>query len=160
MRVIHGHRMRMSGQQLPEYWDREPLRRLKTMSPSARAKFDKQLEIVMAKLPAQVTRLLESTPLWVEDYPPDKILAEEQIEYRDDLAGLYEGIASTEASLEDPPHLNRISIYREGIVAMATDEQGRVRLGELRRQIRITILHEVGHHFGLDEGDLDALGYG
>ncbi len=42
---------------------------------------------------------------------------------------------------------------------MATDRRGRVDEAELRRQIRITILHELGHHHGLTEEDLEELGY-
>ena len=61
-----------------------------------------------------------------------------------------------------------IHIFREGIVNLATeDEEGRA-LGwkaehaeeSIYEEIRITILHEIGHHFGLDEDDLEELGYG
>jgi predicted Zn-dependent protease with MMP-like domain len=43
---------------------------------------------------------------------------------------------------------------------MATNRRGHVDEAELRRQIRITILHELGHHFGMTEDDLRELGYG
>jgi predicted Zn-dependent protease with MMP-like domain len=44
-------------------------------------------------------------------------------------------------------------------MALATDQDGRVNEAELRRQIRITVLHELGHHHGLDEDELERLGY-
>ena len=47
-----------------------------------------------------------------------------------------------------------VTVYREGILAAATGPDGRVRTPELRRQIRITILHELAHHHGLNEEEL------
>jgi predicted Zn-dependent protease with MMP-like domain len=44
-------------------------------------------------------------------------------------------------------------------MAMATNDDGKISRKELRRQIRITVLHEVGHHYGLSEQDLKELGY-
>ncbi|MHC4429586.1 MAG: metallopeptidase family protein, partial [Planctomycetota bacterium] len=60
-----------------------------------------------------------------------------------------------------------IHLFREGIIDHAggwerwTDEDGEPLGGEeaVIREIRITLLHEIGHHFGLDEDDLEALGY-
>jgi predicted Zn-dependent protease with MMP-like domain len=52
---------------------------------------------------------------------------------------------------------DRISLFREPIMHVAQRQPGG-REG-LRAQIRITLLHEIGHHFGLDEGDLAKLGY-
>jgi predicted Zn-dependent protease with MMP-like domain len=63
----------------------------------------------------------------------------------------------TERSVEDPPDLPGIHIFRRGIIGLAADIGG---ADELERQVRITLLHELGHHFGLDEDDLEDLGYG
>jgi predicted Zn-dependent protease with MMP-like domain len=52
-----------------------------------------------------------------------------------------------------------IYIYRQGILALATDHQGKIDDLELRRQIRITVLHELGHHHGIGEKELRTLGY-
>ena len=51
-----------------------------------------------------------------------------------------------------------ITIYRLGILRSATDENGHVSEETLRAQIRVTILHELGHHFGLDEKELRVYG--
>ena len=53
-----------------------------------------------------------------------------------------------------------VTIYREGILTMAQDRRGRIRIDRLREEIRITILHELAHFHGLDEDDLRELGYG
>jgi predicted Zn-dependent protease with MMP-like domain len=130
------------------------------MNRDERKQFDSELDRVMADLPSVVHKLLDEVPLIVEDYPSDDVLDEMEIEYRDDLCGLYSGIPITDAEsrpLRNMPDV--ILIYREGIISAATDDDGRVTPEELRRQIRITILHEVGHHFGLDEDDLAELGY-
>jgi predicted Zn-dependent protease with MMP-like domain len=83
---------------------------------------------------------------------------------RDDLCGLHTGVPLTEKRhmgdtwrIPDP---SAVTIYREGIMRMAYDIRGRLTEKELLRQIRITLLHEIGHHHGLDEDDLEELGYG
>jgi predicted Zn-dependent protease with MMP-like domain len=53
-----------------------------------------------------------------------------------------------------------VTVYREGILAMAADVDGRVTAERLREQIRITILHELAHFHGLSEEELEQLGYG
>jgi len=53
-----------------------------------------------------------------------------------------------------------VTIYREGILAASTTPGGRISTAQLRRQIRITILHELAHHHGLGEEELRRLGYG
>jgi predicted Zn-dependent protease with MMP-like domain len=77
-----------------------------------------------------------------------------------DLCGLYTGIPITERSVEHSGTLpDVVTIYREGILDAARDRYGRVRGERLRREIRITLLHEIGHHHGLDEDELRELGY-
>jgi len=105
--------------------------------------------------------LLEKVPLHVEDHPSEEIMDERGVEYLDDLCGLYTGIPLGERSILHSGTLpDVVTIYREGILTAACDASGRIRPAELRRQIRITILHELGHHHGLTEDDLRALGYG
>jgi predicted Zn-dependent protease with MMP-like domain len=83
------------------------------------------------------------------------------VEYLDDLCGLYTGIPLTHRSIEHSGTLpDVVTIYREGILTAAADRHGRIRDDRLRKEIRITILHELGHHHGLSEDDLRAMGYG
>jgi predicted Zn-dependent protease with MMP-like domain len=130
------------------------------MDPQAREYFDEQLERVLPKLPQRVHELLREVPLYVEDHPSREMMRKLGFRARRRLCGLYTGVPLTERSVAQNPVLSDvIHIYREGIWAMATDEDGRINQRELRRQIRKTILHELGHHHGLDEGELRSLGY-
>ncbi len=131
------------------------------MKASTRERFDRQLERVLAELPPTVHRLLDQVPLHVEDYPPREVLEEKGIDEPDELCGLFTGVALTERSVEDSGRLpDVVTIYRLGILAAARDEDGRVRNDRLREEIRITILHELAHFHGLDEEQLEELGYG
>jgi len=71
------------------------------------------------------------------------------------LLGLYDGLPLTERSVEHsgvrPPV---IYIFKEDIELASRDE------AHLVEQVRTTVLHEIGHHFGMSEQDLDDLGYG
>jgi predicted Zn-dependent protease with MMP-like domain len=129
--------------------------------PDDRQKFDEQVDKVLAGLPPQIHELLERVPMHVEDYPAEEIMRGRRVRYRDDLCGLYTGIPLTQRSIEHSGTLpDVITIYREGIVRAAADRHGRVSNRRIREEIRITILHELGHHHGLTEDDLRELGYG
>ncbi len=136
------------------------------MRRSERERFDAIFEEVLASLPEPVQQMLEECPIVLEDRPSREILRELGIEDDDLLCGLHSGIPLTERSVERPDHAEVIHVFREGVIEMAggweegEDEEGPFGGEELiREEIRITVLHEVGHHFGLDEDDLDRLGY-
>jgi predicted Zn-dependent protease with MMP-like domain len=104
---------------------------------------------------------MEEVPIIVEDYPSPELQREFKLEHRDDLCGLFDGIPITEPEYESArQYSDRVLLFREGILSAAEDEVGEITEDEVSRQIRITILHEYGHHFGLDEADLDDAGYG
>jgi predicted Zn-dependent protease with MMP-like domain len=131
------------------------------MHPRDRERFDKQVDKVLADMPPLVHELLERVPLHVEDHPSEEVMADRDVEYLDDLCGLYTGIPLTRRSIQDSGTLpDVVTIYREGILSAAADRAGRIRNSRLCEEIRITILHELGHHHGLSEDDLRALGYG
>src|SRR5262249_38805611 len=124
-------------------------------------RFDRLLDEVIGGLPTEVLELMDEVPLVVEDYPSESLCREMDIQDRDELCGLFRGIAITEPEDEHArQHSNQVLLFREGVLAAAMDEEGKISDEELRRQLRITILHEYGHHFGLDEDELDELGYG
>ena len=116
---------------------------------------------MLAAMPPLVHELLEKVPLFVEDYPSPQVMEEMDVEYRDYLCGLYTGIPLNERSVMQsgqPPDV--VTIYREGIWSQASDARGRVNAARLRKEIRITLLHELAHYHGLSEEDLESLGYG
>ncbi len=70
------------------------------------------------------------------------------------LLGLYHGTPLTERSVEHPVRYpDRIVIYQDNIQRLCRTRR------QIVRQVRTTVLHEIGHHFGLDEDDLEELGY-
>jgi predicted Zn-dependent protease with MMP-like domain len=135
-----------------------------------RAHFDGLVEAVLDTLPAEIKRLLGETPLIVEDRPSAALAAELDLDPGEEmLCGLFSGPSLTDRSVEhgyEEP--STIYLFREAIVEEAggwerwQDEQGQWWGGEpsVRTQIRITLLHEIGHHYGLEEDDLEELGYG
>ncbi|MHC4414801.1 MAG: metallopeptidase family protein [Planctomycetota bacterium] len=139
------------------------------MNVAERARFDALLEDVLASLPPRLHELLEEAPLIVEDRPSPTLLRELGIdEAQESLCGLHSGVPVTERSVGESPGLpETIHLFREAIVEEAggwepfRDDDGWWEGGEeaVAREIRITLLHEIGHHFGLEEDDLAELGY-
>jgi predicted Zn-dependent protease with MMP-like domain len=128
---------------------------------TTRDRFDRELDWVLERMPALIHELIEKVPLHVEDYPSDSVMDEMDIEYIDDLCGLYTGIPLGQKSVMHSGVMpDVVTIYREGILSASMDRRGRITTERLREQIRITILHELAHHHGLTEEDLRKLGYG
>lgn len=129
------------------------------MQEKKRAEFDAILEEYIASLPNYVRQMLEEVPVLVEDEPSVQV-QKDMNAYEpgepSDLCGLHYGIPITEQSYQASfPLVPVIMIFRGPILRLAEDEQG-----SLRDQIRITLLHEIGHHFGMDEEELEEIGYG
>jgi len=83
------------------------------------------------------------------------VLVEDVDSERPNLLGLYHGVALTRRTSHYSGVLpDRITIYRLPILRMCSTEQ------EVIRQVAITVAHEIGHHFGLDDITLRELGWG
>jgi predicted Zn-dependent protease with MMP-like domain len=130
-----------------------------------RARFDELMERAVEELPPPLRQLLEEVPVIVIDRPSSAMLRSLGLDAasEDDalsLCGLHTGRSITERSVVDDAVIPEdIHLFREGILDLAG---GFEQLGGddlVYEQIRITLLHEIGHHFGLDEDDLARLGY-
>jgi predicted Zn-dependent protease with MMP-like domain len=120
-----------------------------------RSQFDKILSRAVESLPAEFREALDDLAIVVEGWPPDDLLDEMGIPPEDTIYGFYQGIPLPERSVGDPYRLpDVISVYQGPL------EEDFPEPAELQRQIRITLLHEIGHYFGLDEEALERLGYG
>jgi len=129
------------------------------VSDRQRETFDDILDAIVEALPDHLHDLMAEVPVIVEDEPTDELLEDMDMGVDEDLCGLHWGTPLTERSVTQLPDVpDRIMIFRGPIMRLAR-AHGRGR-GELEKQIRITLLHEIGHHFGLDEDDLARLGYG
>ncbi|HRJ49557.1 MAG: metallopeptidase family protein [Phycisphaeraceae bacterium] len=135
------------------------------MTPIERERFDQLLDRVVGSLPPGVRRLLDEVPVIVLDRPTRRMIDELSAEHGEDLsedvlAGLHSGLSLTERSVEHSGTLpEEIHLFREGIVELADGWDGDDADERVAEEIRVTLLHEIGHHFGLDENDLDRLGY-
>jgi predicted Zn-dependent protease with MMP-like domain len=119
----------------------------------SQAEFEQAVAEALAGIPAQFAPYLENVVIEVRRRPDRRL--QKQYDVPPDLLGLYvgqplqeKGPASGPAPLPD-----RILIFKDNLCDMCDSRQ------ELIDEIRITILHEVGHHFGLDEDRLEELGY-
>lgn len=135
------------------------------MSQAERDRFDALLEEAIEALPAELRELIEQVPVIVEDHPDREVLEEFRDEDGtlpdlDELCGLHTGIPFTERQLEGDPELPpEIMLYRLGIVGAAGGWDQPDADDIVYEEIMITLLHEMGHQFGLDEEDLRRLGY-
>jgi len=128
-----------------------------------RLRFDELLSRLIDDLPQPLRERLEEVPVIVEDEPPAELMRHLGLDRRRvELCGLHSGIPLTRRSVEHSGQLpDRINLFRGPIMRMVHRRAGgRATIDDLEQQIRITLLHEIGHHFGLDEDDLRRLGYG
>jgi predicted Zn-dependent protease with MMP-like domain len=134
-----------------------------------RDRFDALVEEVIAGLPPTLRALIEEIPVIVLDRPDRKMLEDLGMDPDDDeaaseLCGLHTGVSITEKSIEHAGELpTEVHLFREGIVNLAggweEDPEGFGGGEAVREEIQVTLLHEIGHHFGLEEDDLFELGY-
>jgi predicted Zn-dependent protease with MMP-like domain len=112
---------------------------------TSRRAFETLVAEAVDNLPAFVREKLENVAIVVEDQPPDDAA----------LLGLYEGINRLErGSSYNLVAPDRITLYRCAII----DEVGGKDLAAIRDEVRKTIIHEVAHHFGYDDAELERLG--
>lgn len=108
---------------------------------------------VVDSLPPNVQALLEEVAIVVEDEADQSQLVEAGSDDESELFGLYQGIPMIDRSSGYTMVLpDRITIFAGPLSRAFTTR------AELEDEIRITVLHELGHHLGYDEIGLDALG--
>jgi predicted Zn-dependent protease with MMP-like domain len=111
-----------------------------------RARFEELVGDALDAVPAQLLDLLDNVVILVEDDPPPD---------EPDLLGVYEGHALTERGWDYSGVLpDRIVIYRRPILAICDTED------DVVEEVSITVVHEIAHHFGIDDERLHALGWG
>jgi predicted Zn-dependent protease with MMP-like domain len=110
-----------------------------------RAEFEALVDRALDEIPDEITALVRNVVVLVEDEPPQD---------EPDLLGLYDGIALTERWGDPMMELpDRIFIFRGPLLDMCDTEE------QLVDEVRITVVHEVAHHFGIDDDRLHDLGY-
>jgi predicted Zn-dependent protease with MMP-like domain len=109
-------------------------------------RFDALVDRALDGIPDELASLVRNVVVLVEDEPPEG--------EPDDLLGLYDGVALTERdgtlSMQLP---DRIFVFRGPLLDFCENEE------ELVEEVRITVVHEIAHHFGIDDRRLHELGY-
>jgi len=115
----------------------------------------KQVLQVIEKLPRQFREQLDNVEIVVDHRPSEDLLRAEGLDPRHDtLYGIYEGVPLPERSLLDPPLLpDKITIFAEPLLQDFPEPE------ELREEIRLTVLHEIAHYFGMEDDEIEDLGY-
>ncbi|MCW2812916.1 MAG: metallopeptidase family protein [Nocardioides sp.] len=109
--------------------------------------FEALVDRALDQIPDALAALVRNVVVLVEDEPPE--------DEPDDLLGLYDGIALTERNdmegyFRTP---DRIFVFRNPLLDYCDDE------AQLEEEVRITVVHEIAHHFGIDDDRLHDLGY-
>jgi len=116
--------------------------------------FDAIARAAWAGLPSVFTRMAGDVVIRIEDFASEEVLGDFGIEDPFELTGLYSGVDLTHQSIMDPtPHAPMVFLYRRAILEEWID-RGDVALDELVAHV---LVHEVGHHFGLSDEQMDAL---
>ena len=115
------------------------------MKPLPLPVFEHLVSDALDQVPPELMALMDNVVVLVEDRNPEE----------PDLLGLYDGFALTERGWEYCGALpDRIMIYREAICAICETEE------DVVDEVTITVVHEIAHHFGIEEERLHELGWG
>ena len=111
------------------------------MSPQ---RFDELVSDALDQIPPELTAAIENVVVLVEGRHPDE----------PDLLGLYEGIALTERDSSYGGSLpDTITIYRDALLEICDTDD------EVVEEVTVTVIHEIAHHFGIDDDRLHELGW-
>ncbi|MFT5422408.1 MAG: putative Zn-dependent protease with MMP-like domain [Phycisphaerales bacterium] len=135
------------------------------MTPDQRALFDRLVDQVVQSLPPQAIDAIERVPVILDDRATPQMLREFGIDPSAsdahlEVCGLHTGVMDTEMDSESLPTVpSQIHLFREAIADLAGGWGSPGFENTLLHEIRITLLHEIGHQLGLGEDDLEDLGY-
>jgi len=115
----------------------------------------KEVVRIVDKLPRRFREQLRNVEFVVESRPSADLLRAEGLDPRhDSLYGIYQGVPLPERSSLDPPLLpDKITIFAEPLLEDFSDPD------ELLDEVRLTVIHEIAHYFGMDEDEIGDLGY-
>jgi predicted Zn-dependent protease with MMP-like domain len=123
-----------------------------------REKFVKLVDEALGALPMRFRKRIHNVAVVVENLPPDQLSRSDSrnlgIIDSDDaenlVLGVFEGVPATKKSVFDlSAGPDRIVLYQKNIEAVCSNED------EIRKEIRLTVIHELGHYFGMTEAQLE-----
>ena len=132
--------------------DPKPPRRLAETAPSLE-EIETLAAAAFAQIPEVLARQVEGVVIRIEDFPDEETVEEMELDSPFDLLGLYRGRPIGEKSVSDPaPDIDLIFLYRRPLLDYWC-ESGES-LGHLVRHV---LIHEIGHHFGFSDEDMERL---
>lgn len=122
-------------------------------APPSIADFEAMAEEALASIPKELLTHVGNVLIRVEDFPDERVARDMDLESPFDLLGLYSGVDLIRRSVSDVrTTLDTIHLYRRPILDYWC-ETGE----DLHHVIRHVLIHEIGHHFGLSDDDMEAL---
>lgn len=115
--------------------------------------FEQLVERALDELPVEARPLLENVAIVIDDEPTPEQRRESGLADDESLYGLYEGIAVTAYGADLVPFPNKITLFRLPLEEDFADPN------ELAYEVQKTVIHELGHHAGVDEQRLHRLGF-
>ena len=113
-----------------------------------REDFVKVVEETLDSLPQEFRSRIQNVAVLIEDLPPNQPSSQPK-KQKQLLLGIFHGVPTTKKSVFDlPSGPDHIVLYQKNIEAVCSSE------AEVREQIRLTVIHELGHYFGMDENQL------
>ena len=114
--------------------------------------FEQLVDRALSAIPDPYRQALREVAVIVEDEPSASQLRENGIEPGDTMYGLYEGVPRTDYGADWAASPNRITLFRLPLQEDFADPR------DLEAEVRMTVLHELAHHLGIDDDRLDELG--
>ena len=108
---------------------------------------------IYASIPLELRRCTQDLAIRVEDFPDDDVVEEMGLESPFDLLGLYQGIDLTSKSVMDvPQEVDMVYLFRRPILDYWCESEE-----DLAQIIRHVLIHEIGHHFGFSDEDMERI---
>ncbi|MEX0922305.1 MAG: metallopeptidase family protein [Rhodovibrionaceae bacterium] len=122
-------------------------------NPPSVADLESIAQEALTAIPDQLRRHLDNVVIRVEDFPDDEIMEELELESPFDLLGLYHGVDLTRRSvLAQSEDIDMIFLYRRPILDYWCEMEE-----DLVRVVRHVLIHEIGHHFGFSDEDMERI---
>ena len=108
----------------------------------------------IGELPQELLTQLDNVTIVVQEWPTRDQMVEAELEHRMELLGLYEGIPLTDREGYNLVLPDKITIFQGPVEAMCRTRE------DIAREVRVTVAHEIAHHFGIDDERLEEMGLG
>lgn len=119
-----------------------------------RRAFEDLIQEAMQELPREFQDKLTNVAIIVEDYPSQETVTRLNLLPDETLFGLYEGVPLTERGFfAEPLHPDRILLFQRAIEDECESRE------EIKEEIKVTLVHEIAHFFGIDDDYLEEIGY-